>query len=53
MALFVAGLAFAAQPALLAIAKVGVLAGSTVAGVAGALVLRTVPVVARRADDAA
>jgi NhaA family Na+:H+ antiporter len=40
MALFVAGLAFPAAPALLAEAKVGVLAASVVAGVVGALALR-------------
>ncbi len=40
MALFIAGLAFADDGALLDEAKLGILAGSLVAGVAGALVLR-------------
>jgi NhaA family Na+:H+ antiporter len=43
VALFIAGLAFADSPALLDEAKVGILAGSLAAGVAGALVLRATP----------
>jgi len=45
VALFIAGLAFPADAVLLDEAKVGILAGSLVAGVAGALVLRATPVV--------
>jgi NhaA family Na+:H+ antiporter len=45
VALFIAGLAFPGDPALLDEAKLGILAGSLAAGVAGALVLRaTAPV---------
>jgi NhaA family Na+:H+ antiporter len=40
VALFIAGLAFPGHPELLDQAKVGILAGSLVAGCAGALVLR-------------
>ena len=39
VALFIAGLAFPQAPALLDEAKIGILAGSLIAGVAGALVL--------------
>jgi NhaA family Na+:H+ antiporter len=45
VALFIAGLAFPADPALLDEAKIGILAGSLVAGVAGALVLRATPAI--------
>ena len=48
MALFVAGLAFPAQPALLADAKVAILVASSVAGLAGNLVLRAFPSPAER-----
>jgi NhaA family Na+:H+ antiporter len=45
VALFIAGLAFPDDPALLDEAKLGILAGSLTAGIAGALVLRaTAPV---------
>ncbi len=47
VALFIAGLAFPADAALLDQAKIGILAGSLAAGVAGALVLRATPVVPR------
>ena len=40
MALFIAGLAFANEPALLVAAKLGILGASVVAGVAGYIVLR-------------
>jgi NhaA family Na+:H+ antiporter len=40
MSLFIAALAFEADPALLAAAKIGVLAASTIAGVAGFVILR-------------
>ncbi len=40
VALFIAGLAFPGHPELLDQAKVGILAGSLVAGGAGAIVLR-------------
>lgn len=43
VALFIAGLAFAETPALLDEAKLGILAGSLAAGLAGALVLRATP----------
>ena len=43
VALFIAGLAFPGHPEQLAQAKVGILAGSLVAGVLGALVLRLTP----------
>ncbi|HEX9052884.1 MAG TPA: Na+/H+ antiporter NhaA [Anaeromyxobacter sp.] len=43
VALFIAGLAFPGRPDLLDEAKLGILAGSLVAGVAGALVLRATP----------
>jgi NhaA family Na+:H+ antiporter len=47
VALFIAGLAFAGQPALLDQAKVGILGGSLVAGIVGSIVLRlTAPVAA-------
>jgi Na+:H+ antiporter, NhaA family len=45
VALFIAGLAFPEDPALLDQAKVGILAGSLAAGVAGAVVLRATPAV--------
>jgi NhaA family Na+:H+ antiporter len=45
VALFIAGLAFPGDAALLDEAKVGILAGSLVAGVAGAFVLRATAVV--------
>jgi NhaA family Na+:H+ antiporter len=47
VALFIAGLAYPDSPALLDQAKVGILAGSLVAGVAGALILRLTPRVER------
>jgi NhaA family Na+:H+ antiporter len=43
VALFIAGLAFADDPGLLAQAKIGILAGSLAAGVMGALVLLATP----------
>jgi NhaA family Na+:H+ antiporter len=43
VALFIAGLAFPGRPELLDQAKLGILAGSLVAGTAGALVLRATP----------
>src|SRR5512138_34657 len=43
VALFIAGLAFPGRPELLDEAKLGILAGSLAAGVAGALVLRATP----------
>ena len=46
-ALFIAGLAFPDDAALLDQAKVGILAGSFAAGIAGALVLRATPPVPR------
>jgi len=45
VALFIAGLAFPGRPDLLAEAKVGILAGSLVAGLGGGLVLRMTPLV--------
>jgi NhaA family Na+:H+ antiporter len=51
VALFIAGLAFTDQPELLDQAKVGILGGSLVAGVVGALVLRlTAPIAAANPD---
>jgi NhaA family Na+:H+ antiporter len=47
VALFIAGLAFPGDAALLDEAKVGILAGSLAAGVVGALVLRATPTVTR------
>ncbi len=47
VALFIAGLAFPDDAALLDQAKVGILAGSFAAGIAGALVLRATPPVPR------
>jgi NhaA family Na+:H+ antiporter len=47
VALFIAGLAYPGRPELLDQAKVGILAGSLVAGLAGALVLRLTPRVDR------
>jgi NhaA family Na+:H+ antiporter len=43
VALFIAGLAFAHDPALLDQAKVGILAGSLVSGIVGAMVLKRTP----------
>jgi NhaA family Na+:H+ antiporter len=43
VAIFIAGLAFPHRPDLLDEAKLGILAGSLAAGVAGALVLRATP----------
>jgi len=43
VALFIAALAYAQAPPLLAQAKVGILAGSLIAGLAGALVLALTP----------
>jgi NhaA family Na+:H+ antiporter len=48
VALFIDGLAFPARPDLLDEAKIGILAGSLLAGVAGALVLRATPPIADR-----
>ena len=45
VALFIAELAFAAEPALLREAKIGILAGSLLSGIVGALLLRTCPAV--------
>lgn len=47
VALFIAALAFPAEPRLLDEAKVGILAGSFLAGVVGAAVLRLTPRIAR------
>jgi NhaA family Na+:H+ antiporter len=53
VALFIAGLAFAASPEVLDQAKVGILGGSLVAGLAGAALLRlTAPVEAPTSDAA-
>jgi len=43
VALFLADLAFATEPVLLAQAKLGILAGSLLSGVAGALLLLLTP----------
>jgi NhaA family Na+:H+ antiporter len=45
VALFIAGLAYAGTPGLLDEAKVGILAGSLVSGIAGALILRSTALV--------
>ncbi|HYG66262.1 MAG TPA: Na+/H+ antiporter NhaA, partial [Anaeromyxobacteraceae bacterium] len=52
VALFIASLAFADAPAILDQAKLGILAGSAVAGVAGAAVLLLTPREAVRAEAA-
>lgn len=49
VALFIAALAYADRPALLAQAKMGILAGSLVAGIVGTGVLRFAPSVDKRA----
>ncbi|MDQ3697036.1 MAG: Na+/H+ antiporter NhaA, partial [Gemmatimonadota bacterium] len=53
MSIFIAGLAFTGAPALLDSAKVGILAGSVVAGIGGWLLLRGTGVHASRAGRAA
>ena len=51
VALFIAGLAFPAAPELLDEAKLGILAGSVVSGVAGALLLRATAPLAGAGTD--
>jgi NhaA family Na+:H+ antiporter len=53
VALFIAGLAFPGDPALLDQAKAGILGGSLTAGIAGAVVLRLTPPVPEAGGAAA
>ncbi len=51
MSLFIAALAFPAQPALVEAAKIGILAGSLLSALAGFLILRTAPAAETTPDD--
>lgn len=51
MSLFIAALAFSESPAMLNSAKTAILAASTLAGVAGYLVLRTLPLPPQSAEE--